>query len=211
MALTFFIALARSLALFGARMVPRAVKSGVLRRCVPIDTECLGYGIRRLACRDPLSDLLLYLQWDSWPTDALALRSGSSHAGSGAVGYLLRLDLGQRGQQGEKDIAHKLVVGGEMRLGVAVEADAAGSKALQVHDGRHHAFAGEAVERPEQHAIELALVSILEQRSELLAVLGALPAALVVDIFVQELVASAGAPLAQLSELVLRILPFVVG
>ena len=58
MALPFFIALATSLALFGARMVPRAVKSGVLRRCVPIDAECLGDGIRRLACRDSLSDLL---------------------------------------------------------------------------------------------------------------------------------------------------------
>ena len=192
-------------------MVPRAVKSGVLRRCVPIDTECLGYGIRRLACRDSLSDLLSQFRGDAWPTDALALRSGSSHAGLGAFGYLLRLDLGERGQQGEKDIAHKLVVGGEMRLGVAVEADAAGSKALQVHDGRHHAFAGEAVERPEQHAIELALVGILEQRSELLAILDAFATAFVVNVFVGDLVASDGAPLAQLSELVLGILPFVVG
>ena len=82
-----------------------------------------------------------------------------------------------------------------MRLGVAVEADAAGSKALQVHDGRHHAFAGEAVERPEQHAIELALVGIPEQRGELLAILDAFAAAFVVNVFVGDLVASAGAPL----------------
>jgi hypothetical protein len=79
-----------------------------------------------------------------------------------------------------------------------------------VHDGRDHAFAGEAVERLEQHAIEFALVGILEQRSELLAVLGAFPAAFVVNVLVHKLVASAGAPLAQLSELVLGILAFVV-
>jgi hypothetical protein len=64
--------------------------------------------------------------------------------------------------------------------------------------------------RPEQHAIELALVGILEQCGELLAVLGALPAAFVVHVLMHELVASAGAPLSQLSELVLGILAFVV-
>jgi len=74
---------------------------------------------------------------------------------------------------------------------------------LQVQDGRDHAFAGEAVERPEQHAIELALVGILEQRSELLAALGALPAAFMVNVLVHELVASAGTPLPQLPQLVL--------
>src|SRR5262249_11523811 len=96
-------------------------------------------------------------------------------------------------------------------LGIAVKAHAVGSQPLQVQDGRDHAFAGEAVERPEQHAIELALVGILEQRSELLAVLGALPAAFMVNVLVHELVASAGAPLPQLPQLVLRILTFVVG
>jgi hypothetical protein len=53
-------------------------------------------------------------------------------------------------------------------------------------------------------------VGILEQGSELLAVLGALPAALMVDIFVHELMASAGTPLPQLPQLVLGILAFVV-
>ena len=72
-----------------------------------------------------------------------------------------------------------------------------------MHDGRHHAFAGEAVQGPEQHAIELALVGILEQCGELLAVFGALPAAFAVDVFVGDLVTCSSAPLAQLSELVL--------
>jgi len=80
-----------------------------------------------------------------------------------------------------------------------------------MQDGRHHAFAGEAVQGPEQHTIKSALVGVFEQGSELLAVLGAFPAALVVDVFMREFVASAGAPLPQLPQLVLRILAFVVG
>jgi hypothetical protein len=54
-------------------------------------------------------------------------------------------------------------------------------------------------------------MGILEQQGELLAVLGALPAAFTVNVFVGELVASASAPLPQLPQLVLRVLAFVVG
>src|SRR5262245_41106791 len=79
-----------------------------------------------------------------------------------------------------------------------------------MQDGRHHALAGEAVQGPEQHAIKSALVGILEQGSKMLAVLGALSAALMVNILVHELVASGGAPLPQLPQLVLGILAFVV-
>ena len=60
-------------------------------------------------------------------------------------------------------------------------------------------------------SIEPPLVGILEQRSKLLAVLGAFAAAFMVDVFVHELVASAGAPLPQLPQLVLGVLAFVVG
>src|SRR6516162_5647103 len=52
---------------------------------------------------------------------------------------------------------------------------------------------------------------VLEQRRKLLAALGALPAAFLVDILVNDLVPDAGAPLAQLAQLVLGILAFVVG
>jgi hypothetical protein len=52
-------------------------------------------------------------------------------------------------------------------------------------------------------------VSILEQRSELLAVFSALSAAFTVNVFVHELVANAFAPLPQLSKLILGILAFV--
>src|SRR5262249_25376249 len=55
-------------------------------------------------------------------------------------------------------------------------------------------FAGEAVECPEQHAIELALMGILEQPGELLAALGVLPAGFMVDVFVHDGVAGGVAP-----------------
>src|SRR5262245_64583146 len=70
---------------------------GVFLNSVPVDPEIFGNSIRRLPCSDSLRDLLSQLVWNARPTDAFALRPGSSHAGSGALGYLLRLDLGQRG------------------------------------------------------------------------------------------------------------------
>src|SRR5262249_56134667 len=63
------------------------------------------------------------------------------YGGWGGFGNLLGLDLGQRGQQGEQDIAHKFIIGGQVRLGIAVKAHPVGSEPLQVHDRRHHAFA----------------------------------------------------------------------
>jgi hypothetical protein len=51
-------------------------------------------------------------------------------------------------------------------------------------------------------------VGIFEQRSELLAVFSALPARVLIDVLVDDLVTCA--PLAQLPELVLRVLAFVV-
>ena len=63
-----------------------------------------------------------------------------------------------------------------------------------MQDSRHHAFTAETVEGPEQHAVELALVSIFEQGGELLAVLDALPARVLVDVLVDDLVTSAPLP-----------------
>jgi hypothetical protein len=54
-------------------------------------------------------------------------------------------------------------------------------------------------------------VSILEQLGKLLAPLGAFAAAIVVDVFVRDGVTGVGTPLPQLSQLVLRVLAFVVG
>jgi hypothetical protein len=71
-----------------------------------------------------------------------------------------------------------------------------------VQDGGHHAFTGEAVERPEQRAIELALVGIIEQCGEPFAAVYALPAALVVDVLANKLMTGIGALFSQLSDLV---------
>ena len=87
-------------------------ESGVFDRGMAVDTKGLGDGIGRFACRDSPCYLVPNLPRDSWPSNALALCPGSSHSGSGALGYFLRLDLGQRGQQGEQDIAHELIIGG---------------------------------------------------------------------------------------------------
>jgi hypothetical protein len=51
----------------------------------------------------------------------------------------------------------------------------------------------------------------LEQLGKLLAALGALPASFMVDVFLHHRMASVGAPLPQLPQLVLRVLAFVVG
>ena len=81
-----------------------------------------------------------------------------------------------------------------MRLGVRVKADAVRTQALQIPNRRHHALAAEPVQRPEQDAIELAFGSIIEQRGELLALVGTLATALVVNVFMNDLMASVGAP-----------------
>lgn len=123
----------------------------------------------------------------------------------------LRLHLGERGHDGQEDVAHQLVVGGEVLLGVGVEVDAVSLEPLQVADRPRHALPAEAVERPEEHQVELATRRACEKLREGLAVSLALGAALVLHVLVLELVPGALAPGAQLDKLVLRILPFVVG
>src|SRR5262249_14760232 len=73
------------------------LSGGVFLHSVPIDPEVFGNSIGRFACRDSLRGLLSQLVCNARPTDAFALRPGSSHPGSGALGYLLRFELGQRG------------------------------------------------------------------------------------------------------------------
>src|SRR5215472_11776561 len=79
-----------------------------------------------------------------------------------------------------------------------------------MHDGRHHALAAEPIQRPEHDQIEPTPAGVLKELGELLTLVGALSTALVIDIFGNQIVASVPAPVAQLHELVLRILIFVV-
>src|SRR5262252_1357164 len=91
-----------------------------------------------------------------------------------------------------------------------MEGHAVGVQPLEMMDRRHHALAAKAVERPEQHAIELAAAGGLEQGSKLLALARALAAAHAVNVFADNVVARIDAPGAQIAELVLRVLAFVL-
>src|SRR6516162_10405224 len=79
-----------------------------------------------------------------------------------------------------------------------------------MHDRSRHAFAAETVERPYEQEIEIAPRTIRKHLGQLPAVFDAF-AALVLDILAHYRIAHALAPLAELPQLVLRILPFVVG
>jgi hypothetical protein len=98
-----------------------------------------------------------------------------------------------------------------VRFGEAVEPHAAPAEALQVHDGGHHALSAEPVQSPEQDKVELSLASVVEQRGEPLPLVSALPAALKVDVFADDVVSGMATLVSQLHQLVLRILTFVVG
>src|SRR5215471_12751954 len=91
-----------------------------------------------------------------------------------------------------------------------MEGHAVGVQPLEMMDRRHHALAAKAVERPEHHAIELAAAGGLEQGGKLLALARALATAHAVNVFADNVVARIGAPGAQLAELVLRVLAFVL-
>jgi hypothetical protein len=110
------------------------------------------------------------------PTNPCTAAPRPFQACFGAFGYLLRLDLRQRTQDRQQGVPDELVVGVEVRFRLRVEFYPIAVEALQVHDRLHHPLAGEAVQRPEQHDIELAAVCILEQPGELCAALGVLPA-----------------------------------
>ena len=81
-----------------------------------------------------------------------------------------------------------------MRLSVAMEADAVGGEPLQIHDSWLHSLAGKSIERPKQHAIELAPMRILEQGRKLLAAIDAFAPTLLVNVLADYLVPSSGAP-----------------
>src|SRR5262252_9387026 len=91
-----------------------------------------------------------------------------------------------------------------------MEGHAVGVQPLEMMDRRHHALAAKAVERPEHRTIELAAAGVLEQGGKLLALARALAPAHAVNVFADNVVARIGAPGAQVAELVLRVLTFVL-
>src|SRR5437588_11984056 len=77
-------------------------------------------------------------------------------------------------------------------------------------DGRHHPFAAEPVERPNEYQIEPALVRVGDHRREPRALLRAFAAARMVNILADDLMAGGNAPRAKLGQLVFRVLSFVL-
>src|SRR5215831_18588634 len=139
-----------------------------------------------------------------------ALGSGLAHARNHTLRKPLGLLLGHGGEHRQQDAPDHLVIGTEVRLGVAVERHAVGVQPLQVMDRRHHTLAAKAVERPEQDAIELAAAGVLEQGGKLFALARALAPAHAVNVLADEVVAGIGTPGAQVAELVLWVLAFVL-
>src|SRR5215469_2706556 len=78
-------------------------------------------------------------------------------------------------------------------------------------DRLSHALAAEPIWCPKQHAIELPLRRIVEQGGELFPLLPTLPTALVIDVLPTDCMPGVACPVPQLSELILRVLAFVVG
>ena len=72
--------------------------------------------------------------------EALPLRSCPLKSCFGALADLFALKLGERRKDGEKHIANQLIVGGQVRLAVAVEADTMRTKGLQVDHCSGQAF-----------------------------------------------------------------------
>src|SRR5215472_7509683 len=81
---------------------------------------------------------------------------------------------------------------------------------LQMRDRGRHAFTTEPIERPYEQDVELASRGAGKHRTELLSVLDSLAAILMLHVFADDGVAHARAPITQLPQLVLGILPFVV-
>lgn len=136
---------------------------------------------------------------------------GPGETSFGALADPLRLHLRERCHDGQEDVTHELVVGGEVLFGVGVKVDAVDLEPLQVADGLRHALPAEAVQRPEQHQVELAPGRGREELGKCLALALALPAALMLDVLMHERVAGTHAPRPQLQQLVLGTLSFVVG
>jgi hypothetical protein len=108
------------------------------------------------------------------PPKGLAPGASPFKACLGALTDFLLLKLRKRSENREKDVADQFIIRRQVRLAVAVEADAIGGETLRVDYGRSHTNASEPVECPHEHHVELASRSIGEQPAELLSLVGTL-------------------------------------
>src|SRR5262249_23492063 len=71
-------------------------KASVFHHCLTGDAEILSYGIGCGAFREALSDFPAHIDIELRPAYTLALGPRPGHARLGALGNLLRFDLGER-------------------------------------------------------------------------------------------------------------------
>jgi hypothetical protein len=79
-----------------------------------VDLENLRDPVGAETFGDVPSDLGLKVFWQAGPPYSLPVGLGSRHARLGALADLLRLDLGQAREQRQQNIAHQLVVRGQV-------------------------------------------------------------------------------------------------
>jgi hypothetical protein len=103
-----------------------ALLVSIFRDRVLVDAKLLGHRVDGRACGEPRSDLTTHLRGKLRAADALPLSLGACHAGLHTGADLLELELGQRRQEGQQDIADELVVRVEVGLSVRMEGNAAG-------------------------------------------------------------------------------------
>jgi hypothetical protein len=84
------------------------------------------------------------------PAEDHAVCTRAFETGLCPLADLLALELGERGERRQQNVADEFVLRRQVLFGEAAEADPMRGQALQVTDRRRHAFATEAVERPYQ-------------------------------------------------------------
>jgi hypothetical protein len=99
-----------------------------------------------------------------WAAKRLTHCSRPLKTGFRALTDLLSLQLGERGQRRQQNVADEFIVGRQVLLCEAVKADTMLSQPLQVYDRRRHALAAEAVERPYEQQVEFTSGGVGEHR-----------------------------------------------
>src|ERR1700760_2070197 len=133
-------------------------------------SDCGHRGVARLnhprhlvdahAGRQSLAHGLLPFGIEPGPAEGLTLRTYPFEPGSRPLTDANTLLLRERGHHRQHNIPHHLVVCREQRLCIAVKTYTVVCEPLEVADGWPHALAAEAVQRPAQHKIELALMGV---------------------------------------------------
>ena len=135
-----------------------------------------------LSCIECSLELFALCATEWRPTKTLPFSSRPLKASLGPFADLLAFEFGKRGEDRKQDIAHQFIVSRQEGLGQAVKADTMRIKACQVGNRRRHTFAAEAIERLNENHVEFSTPRICEKSGELLTLVSALGAAVLIHI-----------------------------